>query len=325
MELDAALPQQTLLAIIAVQQEIVQAEPALDHVMDVVVRCASRLTGAEAAVVEVTEGNAMVYRAASGTAAEYVGLRLDIDHSLSGLCVQGDETLRCDDTEEDPRVDRAACRRVHARSMIVTPLRHRGTPIGVLKIYSSKPHTFDDTSAAVLRILGGIISAILHRTREHEGLALRALHDPLTRLPNRERLEAVAEDNIAAGRGFGLVFLDLDGFKRVNDEAGHATGDRVLQSVARRLTGSVRNCDLASRIGGDEFVVLLDGVTTRAVALNAVQRIRQRLEEPIIDGERSFVLSASAGLALYPQNGEALQTLLAYADRAMYAEKQRRM
>jgi diguanylate cyclase (GGDEF)-like protein len=324
MELDAALPQQTLLAIIAVQQEIAQAEPALHHVMDVVVRCAARLTCAEAAVVEEQEGDAMIYRAASGRASAHLGLHLDAANSLSGMCVRENRTLSCIDSEEDSRVDREACRRVGARSMVVTPLHHRGAPIGVLKIYSSRPHAFDEASAAVLRLLSGIISAILHRTREHEGLALRALHDALTGLANRRHLETVVESSIAAEKPFGLVFLDLDGFKRVNDESGHGVGDRVLQSIAQRLTGAIRGHDLAARIGGDEFVVLLDSVSSTGAAEETVRRLQRRIEEPVVEDGRNFTLSASAGLALHPRHGVTFPTLIAYADAAMYAQKQQR-
>lgn len=324
MELDAALPQQTLLAIIAVQQEIAQAEPALHHVMDVVVRSAARLTGAEAAVVEEQEGEAMIYRAASGRASAHLGLRLDVDRSLSGMCVHENRTLSCEDSESDARVDREACRRVGARSIVVTPLHHRGTPIGVLKIYSSRPRAFDPACAVVLRLLSGIISAILHRAREHEGLALRALHDALTGLANRRHLETVVESSILAEKPFGLVFLDLDGFKRVNDESGHSTGDRVLQSVAQRLSSAIRGHDLAARIGGDEFVVLLDSVSSTSAAEETVRRLQRRIEEPIVEDGRNFALSSSAGLALHPRHGTSFHTLLTYADSAMYAQKQER-
>lgn len=114
--MDVQLPQQTLLAIIAVQQEIVETDVALHEVMGVVARAAARLTGSDAAVVELQEGAEMVYRAVAGTAANFIGLRLRATHSLSGLCVQLDRTLRCDDRETDDRVDREACRRVGARS-----------------------------------------------------------------------------------------------------------------------------------------------------------------------------------------------------------------
>jgi len=313
VELNAALPHQTLLEIIAVQQEIVEADLAFDRVMNVVVRSAGRLTNADASAVELHEDDEMVYRAGWGKAAEHVGLRLRAANSLSGKCVEADETLRCIDSESDPRVDRDACRRVGARSMVVTPLRYRGAPLGVLKVYSSRPSAFDETSEGILRLLVGIVAASMHRAREHEGLTLRALHDPLTGLANRSRLEATIEAGIAAGRPFGIVFIDLNGFKRINDEQGHAAGDHTLRLVASILAASIRDRDLAARLGGDEFVILLEGVRSRPAAAETVQRLQSRL--------RNDAISASAGIAMYPEDGTSVAALLAHADAGMYAEK----
>jgi diguanylate cyclase (GGDEF)-like protein len=212
-------------------------------------------------------------------------------------------------------VDREACRRVGARSMIVTPLRYRGTPLGVLKVFAPRPHAFDEAAEGILRLLAGIIAASMHRAREHEGLTMRALHDPLTGLANRSRIEGCIEDAIVAGRPFGVVFMDLNGFKRINDDHGHAAGDAILRAVGSTLASCVRDHDVPARFGGDEFVVLLDGVRTREGAVEAVQRLQLRLREQEI--------SASAGIAMYPEDGETIAELLARADAAMYADKQR--
>ncbi len=156
-------------------------------------------------------------------------------------------------------------------------------------------------TAAALRLLVGIIAATMHRAREHEVLSLRALHDPLTGLPNRHQFESVLAAKVSSHRPFGLVYLDLDGFKRINDERGHAAGDAVLQCVARRLTAVIREHDLVARIGGDEFVVLLDGLHSRDTAAEATLRLRHRLEEQFAGEESTH---ASAGVALYPEDGD---------------------
>ena len=312
-QLDAALPHETLLAIISVQQEIVEADLAFDRVLDVVVRSAGRLTDSSAAVVEVHEGDEMVYRAGWGDAESHVGMKLRASTSISGMCVARNETLRCEDSEKDPRVDRDACRRVGARSMIVTPLRYRGIPLDVLKVYSPRPRAFDESSEGILRLLAGIIAASMHRAREHEGMTMRALHDPLTGLANRSRLEGAIDDAITAGRPFGVVFFDLNGLKRVNDEQGHAAGDALLRHMASTLATSVRDRDLPARLGGDEFVVLLDGVRTREAGVDTVHRLQS--------GLRRAEISASAGLAMYPEDGMTVAELLAAADAAMYAQK----
>jgi diguanylate cyclase len=309
------------MAVISVQQEIVQADLALEHVMNVVAGAAARLTNADAAVVELQEGEEMVYRAGSGRATDHIGLRLHAANSLSGLCVRLNETLRADDTEDDGRVDREACRRVGARSMLVTPLRHRDAALGVLKVYSSRAHAFDEASAEVLRMLVGIIAASMHRAREHEGLTRRALYDTLTGLANRELLEAKVAEKVRAGKPFALVFLDLNGFKKVNDECGHAAGDEVLQIVAQRILSSIRTFDIAARLGGDEFVVLLDGLDKRPIARSALQRILNHVNEPIAYAGETLSVSTSSGLALFPDDAPTADSLLRLADSRMYSEK----
>ena len=315
------LPQETLLAIIAVQQEIAETDAALQRVMDVVVAAAARLTCADAAAVELHEGDDMVYRAAAGTAMNFVGLRLRAASSLSGLCVHLDQPLRCDDSETDDRVDRVACRKVGARSMLVTPLRFRGAALGVLKVYSGRARAFDDVTAEILRMLVGIIAASMHRAKEYEGMARRVMHDRLTGLPNREQLESVLSDKIEVGNSFAVAFLDLNGFKRINDEKGHACGDRILQVIARRLAASVRDNDTAGRLGGDEFVVVLEGVASRDAASGTLQRLLARVAEPISDGDGTFSVSATAGVAVFPVDAQTSHSLLDVADAGMYAEK----
>jgi len=315
------VPRERLLAVIGVQQEIVETHAALNDVMNVVANAAARLTAADAAVVELHEGDEMVYRAGAGAATGHVGLRLDSHRSLSGLCVRLNRTLRADDCELDERVDKEACRRVGARSMLVTPLRFRGDPLGALKVYSSRVAAFDEVSAETLQLLVGLIAASMQRAREYEGLTQRVLQDGLTGLANRDHVEAAMEAKIAGQKPFALAFLDLNGFKRINDEEGHACGDRVLKVIARRLSASVRDCDIAARFGGDEFVVLLDGVAAPEDAHDQVHRVLQHISEPIADRGRTLRISAAAGVAVYPDDAASPSSLISVADSRMYEGK----
>jgi len=320
---DGLLSQDVLLAIIAVQQEIVETDLSLDHVMNVVARAARRLTGSDAAVVELSEGDEMVYRAAAGVARQYVGLRLSAA-SLSGLCVRLNQPLRCDDCMIDDRVDRGACERVGARSLIVVPLLYRGSPLGVLKIYSSRPNAFDDRSAEVLRLLVGIISASMQRAREHEHLTRRAHHDELTGLVKREQLEIVMEEKIRHDAPFAFVFVDLNDFKRINDDHGHGRGDEILRAVGGRLSSSLRTGDVAARFGGDEFALLLDGSESAAAAQVPVHRLLQHISAPVCCDDGTLCISASAGVALFPKDGESVAELIRVADGRMYEAKRER-
>jgi diguanylate cyclase (GGDEF)-like protein/PAS domain S-box-containing protein len=155
-------------------------------------------------------------------------------------------------------------------------------------------------------------------------LAARAVRDPLTGLANRslleERLRAVLARDARTGDSSGLLYLDLDGFKAVNDEHGHQVGDAVLRAVADRLGVAVRPSDTLARIGGDEFVVLVEGATIEGVAALA-DRLRDSVGRPIdVDG-LNLNVGVSVGVAMSKAGASEPAALLARADRGMYAEK----
>jgi predicted signal transduction protein with EAL and GGDEF domain/FixJ family two-component response regulator len=166
-----------------------------------------------------------------------------------------------------------------------------------------------------------------------------AYYDVLTRLPNRQLFVREAARAIAQARQSGemlaLLYLDLDRFKRINDNLGHAVGDALLQSVARRLEQSVRQTDIVSqmgeppkpepprvaRLGGDEFVVLLTEVTNEMQTVKIAERIQQSLGEPFECGGHRFVVTPSIGIAMFPQDATDVDDLLVKADMAMYQAK----
>jgi diguanylate cyclase (GGDEF)-like protein len=161
---------------------------------------------------------------------------------------------------------------------------------------------------------------------EHEKQLERLAHyDALTGVPNRVMLaDRLAQALARAKRDHGLLavcYLDLDGFKPINDRLGHAVGDRVLVEVTRRIRESVREDDTVARLGGDEFVVLLVGLQAAEECVGSLQRMLERVARPVaIDGEE-LSLSASIGVALYPDDEEDGETLLRHADQAMYLAK----
>ncbi len=158
--------------------------------------------------------------------------------------------------------------------------------------------------------------------------AHQATHDELTGLPNRKLLvlktrQALTEA-AAQGRQAGLLLLDLDRFKEVNDTLGHAVGDRLLAVVAHRLLHSVRPGDVVARLGGDEFAVLLPTVRDGAAAREVASRLRAALGEPISMDAMSLAIDASVGIALHPDHAPDFELLLQRADVAMYLAKERR-
>lgn len=148
--------------------------------------------------------------------------------------------------------------------------------------------------------------------------------DPLTQLANRKLLFQSLENAIASAKRFkytvGVLFLDMDGFKQINDHFGHGEGDKILMEVADRLQRCVRQVDTVARLGGDEFVVVLNGTSTDMVTTTA-QRIIDFLTLNIKDQSIELHVSVSIGIAIYPQDSHSPMVLLQYADEAMYKAK----
>jgi diguanylate cyclase (GGDEF)-like protein len=171
---------------------------------------------------------------------------------------------------------------------------------------------------------------ITERRNAAEAIHRLAFYDVLTGLPNRrllmERMEAMVGRAHGGGGLCALLYVDLDNFKTVNDARGHATGDALLGSAAARLTRAVRQRDTVARIGGDEFVVLIDGLASDAlgatrVALAVADKIRRALAQPVEFDGQSYHTSASIGVALPLRAGQTAHDLLREADTAMYHAK----
>jgi len=171
----------------------------------------------------------------------------------------------------------------------------------------------------------GINRDITRRVQNEEELVRLATTDPLTGLPNRglllDRLEATLRRSQRHDHSFALLFIDLDDFKDINDRCGHMVGDRVLKEVARDLATGLRDCDTVARIGGDEFAVLLEDCPgfddARDVGAKVLQAVKRSIE---INGT-PYRITASIGIAVYPQDGDDVSTLFGHADEAMYRAK----
>jgi diguanylate cyclase (GGDEF)-like protein len=187
-----------------------------------------------------------------------------------------------------------------------------------------------DEEIAVLEILVNAVSQAFERRRREEAasrLARLAFHDPLTRLPNRallaERLGSELVRARADGTVLGIGYLDLDGFKPINDVHGHDAGDRLLVEVARRMTAAVRPGDTVARLGGDGFVVLLPDIGDAQAAIERIRAVQRVIREPLaVVAGLHVTVSASAGLRLVPPEDADAETMLRQADKAMYAAKQ---
>jgi diguanylate cyclase (GGDEF)-like protein/PAS domain S-box-containing protein len=184
-----------------------------------------------------------------------------------------------------------------------------------------------DLSGTVVGLLG-ITREINELKRAEMTLEHLATHDTLTGLPNRylmfDRLNQLLVRAARYGLSFAILFIDLDGFKRINDSRGHDVGDLVLRGVAERLTRNLRAADTVARIGGDEFVVLLESLRAGPDAIALADKIRSAVGMPFALPGGDAAVTVSIGIGQYPDDGRDAEELLKAADVAMYRAKRRR-
>jgi diguanylate cyclase (GGDEF)-like protein/PAS domain S-box-containing protein len=442
-------PIERLQAVIAAQRDIMACGLELQRVMDVTVSCARVLTSAAAGVLELRERDEMVYRSVSGSAESSLGMRLAVHGSLSGRSVLEGRILMCTDSELDPNVNREACRRVGARSMLCVPLLHEGTAVGVLKVYSPQVAYFDDEDVSTLELMVGFIAAatvngvvqralgaseqrfraiselasdgiitadvsgritmwnksatrlfgheesealgrpiamlmperyvldqdnayvgfdesrmqravgrtveltglrkdgtefpvelsastwcvdqerfytsivrdISERKRLEQAILTMARTDHLTGLLNRRAGEdTFARELVRAhryARELSCLLLDIDHFKRINDTAGHASGDHVLRVMGQLIGGRIRGVDSAARWGGEEFLVVLP-----ETSLKGASELGESLRALVESTSFAVVprVTVSIGVA-HVGVDESAEQAVARADKHLYAAK----
>jgi len=171
----------------------------------------------------------------------------------------------------------------------------------------------------------GVNRDISDRINESKRLEHLAYYDYLTKIPNRyllfDRLEHLIEQSARNMSTFALLYIDLDKFKVINDTKGHTFGDQVLIEISLRLKQSIRNSDTVARIGGDEFIVLLEDITNKSNISTMVETIIKVLNSPIDISGETLEISSSVGVSIYPHDGTTADALIAAADKAMYNEK----
>lgn len=219
----------------------------------------------------------------------------------------------------------AAMRATGVEALLVAPLEHEGATYGVFACFFHHAREFDREAGPLADALAGqaaqtLVTLLLQNRLEHA-----AMHDETTGLPNRRLLEErMREQLIGERHGRAVIFLDLDGFKAVNDALGHPVGDEVLREVGRRLQAVVREGDIVARYGGDEFVVVC-GVAGTADAGEIAERLRASIQEPLDFLPADLRLGASVGVALAPVGDDrvTLDGVIRAADHAMYLAKSR--
>jgi diguanylate cyclase (GGDEF)-like protein/PAS domain S-box-containing protein len=208
------------------------------------------------------------------------------------------------------------------------PLSAKENVIGALVVQSyDNEARYTQKDIELLQFVANQVAPVIERKQMELWLQHIARHDPLTDLPNRElfhdRLQTALRLSERNPSPLSLLYLDLDRFKQVNDTLGHSIGDLLLQEVARRLRHCVRESDTVGRIGGDEFMVLLNGIDSTRCALAVAEKIRAALDRPFELAGQQVHVSPSIGVVFYPEHGRDYTQLIRYADEAMYDAKKK--
>jgi diguanylate cyclase (GGDEF)-like protein/PAS domain S-box-containing protein len=219
----------------------------------------------------------------------------------------------------------AAMRKAQSETLTIAPLREGATRFGILVSSFKRARAFDGADIELLRALALQAAHVLTRMRLQRQLEHLALYDQLTGLAARRLVHQLLADAVDSmqphGRALAVIFVDLDGFKAINDELGHSAGDSALREIGTRLSASVRQGDIVGRLGGDEFVVICTDVGSEAVR-PVVERLHAALREPLSGRAGGARVTCSIGVALYSGDGRPRpEAMIERADAAMYQSK----
>jgi diguanylate cyclase (GGDEF)-like protein/PAS domain S-box-containing protein len=212
------------------------------------------------------------------------------------------------------------------RGAFAFPLMRGSEVLGVMEFFHREQREPEPGLVNIAESFGSELGQYIVRMEAEQAVKFMAMHDTLTRLPNRamfnERLAAAIAQAHRHARKLAVLFIDLDRFKLINDTLGHEAGDFVLGEAAQRLTDNLRAGDTVARLGGDEFVVLLEEVVDPVYVGSVSQKLIAALAAPFVIGGREYRVTASIGVSTYPDDGTDAETLLKNADSAMYRAKE---
>ena len=305
----------------------------LKEVLDIVMNKIKDLIRAEAwSILMLDEAtNELVFEAALGEKGDKVReMRLAMGQGVAGWVAQHREPVIVPDVATDQRFFRGVDQRTgfKTKSIIATPLISRGRLLGVMEIMNKiGDQPFNEKDLELLQILADHAAIAIENARLYERARRLAITDDLTGLYNSRQCDLFMKEALkqarASGQPLAVVFLDLDHMKEVDDTYGHLLGGQALKEVADRISSLIKPPDMASRYGGDEYVLVLPGKGPQE-AMALAEDIRRMIEaEPFLTSHRlSCRITASLGIACFPQHGTTTDELLSRADKAMYQVKE---
>ena len=326
-----------LMSIAAARQEVqtlfelsqdLGASLSLDETLSVFAAKLRRLVPYDSIAIYVRRGDQLVPEHVGGDNFRlFASLRIPLGHGVSGWVAENKKPILNGNpsVETGYPVDAAGSNML--MSAVAVPLEGLQGVVGVLTLYHAEKQAFSSDHLRVLLAMSSKMALVIENALKYQQAESSATTDYLTGLPNARSLFLQLNRELARSKRSNtpltVMVCDMDGFKQVNDRYGHLEGNRVLQLFSRRVSESSREYDIVARMGGDEFVVVMPGVTPDDAHLKAAH-----LRELAKDAAREIcgedLLSLSVGQALYPTDGEDAEGLLAEADRRMYSDKQQR-
>lgn len=279
-----------------------------------------------AAYVLRIDGQTVVVCNAIEGAGLAAGTHLPLGETICRKAYGSREPLAVSDASHDPWREDPSQAHMPWGAYLGTTIVVNGAPWGVLSFVGSRPRqAFTETDADFVQLMAALVGTSIEREEQHSKLGQLAFYDPLTALPNRALLGEQLATALARARRqdsrIAVHFVDLDGFKAVNDGFGHAWGDELLRMVGARLKDTLRESDTVARVGGDEFVVVQPDLPDGTAARGLAQRLLDVLAAPFTIAQAQVRVGASIGISLYPDHADDVRGLLRCADAALYRVK----
>jgi diguanylate cyclase (GGDEF)-like protein len=244
---------------------------------------------------------------------------------LWGWVLDNKKPLLTNTPASDPRSSGIPSGHVSIDRFLSVPALFGEILVGQVSLANSV-RDYTDKDLALVERMAAVYAIAFQRKRDEETIRQLAYHDALTGLPNRivfsDRLTIALAQANRNKQKLAVMLLDLDNFKNVNDTLGHSMGDMLLKGVADRLTGVLRKADTVARMGGDEFMLLMPGITRIEYSIEIAYKILQTFYIPFVIDGHEIHTSASIGIAIYPDDGKDTDTLIKNADIAMYHAKE---